>query len=821
MATRRLILKNRAAFSLLAAMLVAACGGERSAPVAAKAAGPKFDWTSQKLLGVVAQVNAADLDERCTADRNVFPIAAYPAVFQAKSVVQSSYSDPDLYAIDVVLQGTMRTFPYPEIVYFSQALDYYERREELQKKTEARLAALEGDTAKDRSGKKDFALRGPKAKGHANYAMLLVYLGEWRKVADYYGSGGPEAARGAEDPEVAFAVAQALFRLGRYEEALPFAKTAYRKLGGGEVGAIRLDAKWQVMTIELGLYGKDLYKYYSKDIYDVSNVRKIFPTDDWSALPFEDVTEQLGVARWGGTGSVSWADMDSDGWDDLIWERKFFPPAIYRNNEGRALEDIGSRIGVDKCTPVIYTPADYDGDGNRDLFRHCCNYDGPGPMYLLHNDGNMTFTDVAAKAGLDASKLQGPMTGSGMAVSWGDYDFDGHIDLLVGDQWGPTRLYRNKGDGTFEEVSKEAGISTPGGRRSEGGDEFGAVGVSFGDFDNDRWPDIWMQGWGWNRLYRNRGDGTFEDVGKAAGIDDGTSKKGYMSFLVDFDSDGDLDLFRGSYVVSSDSKWGFSPVCTCSNLLTKEGYAEREWHSASAIFRNDGNGKFTDIGSINRFVPFGTMGSNAGDWDNDGYPDVVLGAGGPYIQQAEPFLFYRNNGGDGTFTNLTPFTMFSLWGKGHGSAFGDYDRDGKLDLVLNNGGAAPGDIWPSMVLRNTSNNGNHWIQIRLVPGLPGTNPDALHAKVRVYAGNLSQVQSLESGGRFAATNSFVLHFGLAKNAKIDRIVVEWPNRKMNVTELKDLAVDQAIEIRERDGSWATIWKPGPSSAKVVVAEVNR
>ena len=201
-----------------------------------------------------------------------------------------------------------------------------------------------------------------------------------------------------------------------------------------------------------------------------------------------------------------------------------------------------------------------------------------------------------------------------MVVAWSDYDLDGYLDIVIADNWGPNRLYRNRGDGTYEDTTARAGLRTK-----------ATVGISFGDYDNDGWPDIWAQGWDAKWLYRNNRDGTFTDVSEEAGLGEQLGQKGYMSFMFDYNNDGHMDLFAGQYVVSSDEKWGFGPICTCSNLLADEGYSEREWRSATTIFKNNGDGTFTNIAASSRFIPLGMMGSNHGDWNNDGYEDLLFG----------------------------------------------------------------------------------------------------------------------------------------------------------------------------------------------------
>ena len=245
---------------------------------------------------------------------------------------------------------------------------------------------------------------------------------------------------------------------------------------------------------------------------------------------------------------------------------------------------------------------------------------------MLINKGNLKFDDITATSGLSYSQ------GAGMVVSWSDYDLDGFLDIAIADAYGPNRLYRNLGNDSYEDTTKKAGLKTE-----------RTVGIAFGDYNNDGWPDIWALGWDNKWLYRNNKDGTFTDVSAAVGIE-ALGQKGYMSFMFDYNNDGHMDLFAGQYVVASDEKWGFAPICTCSNLLAEEGYSEREWRSATTIFENNGDNTFTNMSTTTNFVPLGMMGSNHADWNNDGYEDLFFGAGGPYLQQAEPFLFYEQRG---------------------------------------------------------------------------------------------------------------------------------------------------------------------------------
>jgi hypothetical protein len=201
------------------------------------------------------------------------------------------------------------------------------------------------------------------------------------------------------------------------------------------------------------------------------------------------------------------------------------------------------------CAHIISVPADYDGDGKVDIVRNCCNYDGAGPVVVLHNEGEFTFKDVTAKSGLAFDK------GYGMLTAWADYDLDGYLDFVIGDANGTTRLYHNTGHGTFTLANKVAGVHTPGKEETL----FGTVGVSFGDLDEDGYPDLFVQGWGWKRLFMNNKDGTFRDVTEKSGLNLDPGIKGYTNQMFDYDNDGKLDLYAGQYVVSSGSSGALPP----------------------------------------------------------------------------------------------------------------------------------------------------------------------------------------------------------------------------------------------------------------------
>lgn len=728
------------------------------------------------------QVNPADLADRCPTSQLSVSRDDFGWDKALEGIrAASKEKDDDLFFIDFMLAGDIRMQPLPIVMTFMKERDYYANRKSLHGKFEKRIDAM-----------KDAKMQ---MKGHGNYAMALMYLGDFKKVIERYGPGSKLEKKIQGDANVTFAVANALWRLQRFPEANAWAKKSFDLNDG-------LDAKWMLMASDVGLHGKEWTEKHDKKDYTDKFVTEIFPEKDWSKVPFENVTDKLGIHKWGGTGSVSFADMDGDGWDELIWERKFYPFEIYKNDHGKFTAIPQKNLGHDNCTMIIAVPGDADGDGKPDLFRHCCNYDGAGPSVYLKNAGELTFQDLTKESGLAFDK------GYGMVAAWADYDLDGNLDLVVADANDTTRLYRNTGHGTFVDVTEKAGTKTPGNKEQK----FGTVGTTWGDLDEDGYPDLFIQGWGWKRLFMNNKDGTFRDVTKKSTLNEDEGIKGYTNQMFDYDGDGKLDLYVGQYVVSSGVKWGFAPICTCSNLLKKEGYTDREWRFASTIYKNNGDGTFTDKFADLHFIPLGTMGANNADWDNDGDQDIVMGTGGPYFQQAEPFLFYENLG-NGKFALRTPFYDLANWGKGHGAAFGDYDHDGNLDLAINNGGATPGDIWPSMVLHNTGN-ANHWLEVGFATdGKPGTNSMALGARVKVTAGGKTQVQELWSGSRFGATNTWRLHFGLGTATKVDKVEIRWPNKAMATTVLTAVEVDQAISVEQATGKAKQLWSAPHGAAK--------
>jgi len=496
---------------------------------------------------------------------------------------------------------------------------------------------------------------------------------------------------------------------------------------------------------------------------------------------------------------AAFTDYDNDGWLDIVLltgRRLQATPEgavirLYHNNRDGTFTDVTAKSGLGRSVWAAgITVGDYDNDGFDDLFITCW-----GEYLLFHNNGDGTFTDVTGKAGLLSG---GSRYGTG--CTWIDYDRDGKLDLFVshyaafdpakvsprgkdpgcsyvgvpvfcgpgGLPQEPCRLYHNNGDGTFTDVSARAGIAAV-----KPGYPLTAVAA---DFDGDGWPDIYVAcDTSPSLLFHNNHDGTFTEQGLEAGIslsEDGQEQAGMGLGIGDFDTDGFLDIFKTHFR-------GDTPV----------------------LYRNNGKGFFRDVtlraglGVETRFVGWG---AGIVDLDNDGLPDLFSATGmvypevEPKLPEAPyktPNVLFRNLGG-GKFEEL-----FDEAGPGiaeahssRGVAFGDFDNDGDIDILIVNQNEPPS------LLRNDAGGGHHWLKVLLT----GTesNRSAIGAQVVVQYGDRRQAQAVLAQSSYLSANDRRLHFGLG-SATSARLEIRWPNGRREIVENVD--ADQLLVIREGAG----------------------
>ena len=529
---------------------------------------------------------------------------------------------------------------------------------------------------------------------------------------------------------------------------------------------------------------------------------------------FEDISRRVGLSvshisssdalyiMESTSGGVGFIDCDNDGKLDIVTVngssvarfRRGGDPMItlYHQDAGLKFSDITRSAGLTrKGWGMGVAVADFDNDGWQDIY-----VTGYGGNVLYRNVGNCKFKDVTETAGVHGG-------GFSTGAAWGDYDRDGHVDLFVPryvhedmsalpethDNGAPCNylavrvlcgpdglpgesdlLFHNRGDGTFEEVSKKAGVDDPGHR-------FGMQAL-WADFENDGWPDLYVANdTGANYLYRNKHDGTFEDIGLLSG-----------SALT---GEGRLHASMGVDVADFDHSGRYSIIVT---NFSQEG---------ASLFYNRGAEGFDDIsakaGLLLPTFPYVGWGTAFFDMDNDGWPDIFVANGHAYPQMEgvkggvpyrEPLLLFRNKR-DRTFENMTALSGLDKGPRAsrRGAAFGDVNNDGKVDILLLNIGEPP------TLLLNRTESSNHAVLFRLV----GTksNRAAIGARVTVTVGDLAQFDEVRGGGSYASQNDLRLHFGLGTNATMNLVEIAWPSGKKE--SFHDLPADVIYTVVEDRG----------------------
>jgi len=502
------------------------------------------------------------------------------------------------------------------------------------------------------------------------------------------------------------------------------------------------------------------------------------------------------------SGGVLLIDYDRDGWPDIYFtnaptlemvkKHQRAQGALYHNNHDGTFTDVTDKAGIG--TPCAFANGgavgDYNNDGWPDLYITCW-----GGNVLYRNNGDGTFTDVTAKAGVADGR-------NSMGAAFGDYDNDGFVDLMVTNyvsfsldklpgfggiptckyrgmdvQCGPRglkgdgdALFHNNGDGTFTDVSKNAGVDDPNG--------YYGLGVTWADFNNTGRLDIFVNNDATpNYLYKNEGNGKFTEIGLESGTavsQDGAEQACMGLAIGDYLHNGYPSIFITNFADEYDT-----------------------------LYRNNGNWEFDDVsyksGEALPSMPLVKWGNAFVDVDNDGWLDLIAVTGHVYPQAAslpatagypEPKLLQLNQK-DSTFCDASTQAGPALMERrvSRGLAIGDLFNDGQMDIVIEDLDGKP------MILRNHGIPGNHWVGFELAGSK--SNRLAVGARLKIVAGGMTQTEQIRSGGSYLSQHDLRVHFGLAAATKIDSVEIRWPSGAMDV--LKDLAADQFYAVLEGKG----------------------
>lgn len=512
---------------------------------------------------------------------------------------------------------------------------------------------------------------------------------------------------------------------------------------------------------------------------------------DNAATPEKYFIETMGAG-------CAWIDYNNDGLLDAYFvqstETRLYKPkdrlhgALYRNIGKGTFADVTEQAGVgaEGLFGMGVAAGDYDNDGFQDLY-----VVGWDRSILFHNNGDGTFRDVTEPAGV---ANRGKWASS---AAFFDYDKDGDLDLMVANyvEWSPDRnlycgehrpgyrsychpdnhqgqlptLYRNHGNGTFREVTKQAGM---------GGEPGKGLGLVASDFNNDGWIDVFQANDTIrNFLFLNNGDGTFRDATFTAGVgysEDGKAEAGMGTDAADYNGDGWMDIF-----------------------VTHLNY------ELNRLYKNNGDETFDDATYDSRLAnqafSYSGFGMRFCDYDNDGYPDIFIANGHILdnvhlfhrdVTYAEPKLMFGNVG-QGRFENVSNQlgADFSRPSVSRGAALGDYDNDGDLDILVSNNGQA------AQLLRNDGGNTNHWLGVYL----RGTksNRDGIGARLKVVAGDLTQVTDAKGGMSYQSAQDPRIYFGLGRRDKVEVLQINWPAG--TVDRLSNIAAKQIITVKEGAG----------------------
>jgi len=519
-----------------------------------------------------------------------------------------------------------------------------------------------------------------------------------------------------------------------------------------------------------------------------------------SAFPrFHNVAGEVALGVNGLAGGVSVEDFNGDGWLDLFMTSWGIndPVGLYLADGRGGYVDHTAEAGLGGIVGGLNTVhADYDNDGHVDILvlRGAWQGDaGAHPNSLLRNRGDGTFEDVTFASGL----LSFHPT---QTAAWADFNLDGYLDLFIGNESGTkmgggghrSELFVNNRNGTFTEVSRQVGIDL---------DDF-VKGVVWGDVNNDGLPDLFVSVlMGPNRLYLNRGGTSletwrFNDVAPSAGVQ--LPLASFPAWFWDFDHDGWEDLLVLSYDIRHSTSLHEAVAREYLGLplaVTHNGVSVPIEHSR--LYRNQGDGRFTDVtrqAGLDGRVLY-PMGSNFGDLDNDGWLDFYLGTGNPDLRSVIPNRMFRSIEG-ARFEEVTLEGGFGHLQKGHATVFADFDRDGDQDVYMVIGGAYEGERFANVLFENPGWENRAWISLELEGRT--ANRSAIGARVEITAADATGAtrtihRTVGTGGSFGA-GSLQLHVGLGNVVQVRQLRIVWPDRARTTSVHADLTVNQSYLV---------------------------
>jgi hypothetical protein len=513
--------------------------------------------------------------------------------------------------------------------------------------------------------------------------------------------------------------------------------------------------------------------------------------DSVKAQPFKEVAMDLGLAVTKVSGGSIVDDFDNDGYDDIITSSASLaePMHYFHNDKNGSFTDLGKSSGLSAFTGGLnMMQTDYNNDGFKDIFVVRGGWKGKfgkEPNSLLKNNGNGTFTDVTEEAGL----LSFHPT---QTATWADFNNDGWLDVFIGNESAPgsvnvSELYINNKNGTFTEQAAAAGCAV----------NLFVKGVTSGDYDNDGRPDLHVSTMnGSNKLFKNQtaknGQVKFTDVTAQAGLP-AVGQATFSTWFFDYDNDGNLDLLACGYGNNT-------PIAAIAGEEALDHY--RGNNGKVVLYHNNGKGGFENVSLKAGLTKVAfSMGANFGDIDNDGFADFYLATGNPQFSSLVPNKLYRNNGGR-SFTDITAPSRVGSLQKGHGVSFADLDNDGYQDIHVSLGGAFIGDAYQNALFINPASGQNQWLDIKLEG--KASNRAAVGAKIKVTftadGRKRSVYREVNSGGSFGS-NPLEQHIGVGKATQIDGVEVYWPvTGKTQI--FKNVKAGSHIKIKEGVNKYA-------------------